>query len=42
MIRDFNGFRVSHNKELKKVALKRYRSVHDLVDDITNNTALKR
>ena len=42
MIRDFNGFRVSHNKELKEVALKRYRSVHDLVDDITNNTALKR
>ena len=42
MIRDYNGFLIGDNPELKKVALGSYESVHELIDDIERRKVKRR
>lgn len=42
MIRDYNGYMIGDNPDIMEVALKRYRSVHELINDINKKKALKR
>ncbi len=42
MIRDYNGYMIGNNKNLEKVALKKYNAVHELISDIERKKVLKR
>ena len=42
MIKDYNGFMIGNNFELKNVSLKRYDAVHELINDINKKKVLKR
>lgn len=42
MIRDYNGYMIGSDPKLQDVALKKYNSVHELINDINKKKALKR
>lgn len=42
MIRDYNGYMIGNSPDLRKVALKKYHHVYEVVNDIKKKKALKR
>ena len=42
MIRDYNGYMIGENESLKKVALRQYNAVHELINDINKRKVKKR
>ena len=42
LIRDYNGYRIGCNKSVIDVSLRKYNAVHELIDDIQMQKALKR